>query len=111
MAPLGVVGHCEERLLACIRYPFPIPGAVGKEVGSGVGWLSPQELQNIEAGGLSQKINKVFKGEYAVKAIYAPNRYARNTVRLTAITEDWQGRDDLVTRYTEGAGEPPITED
>ena len=51
------------------------------------------------------------KGEYAVKAIYAPNRYARNTVRLTTITEDCQGRDDLVARYTEGAGEPPITED
>ena len=48
----------------------------------------PQELRNIEAGGLSQKINKVFKGEYAVKAIYAPSRYARNTVRLTTITED-----------------------
>ena len=82
-----MVGHCEERLLACIRYLFPIPGVVGKRVGS-VGWLPPQEPRNIEAGGLSQKINKVFKGEYAVKAIYAPNRYVRDTVRLTTITED-----------------------
>ena len=34
MAPLGVVSHCEEKLLACIRYLFPIPGVVGKKVGS-----------------------------------------------------------------------------
>ena len=58
MAPLGVVGHCEENLLACIRYLFLIPGVVGKRVGS-VGWVSPQELRNIEAGGLSQKIKCV----------------------------------------------------
>ena len=45
MAPLGVVGHCEERLLACIRYLFPIPGVVGKKVGS-VGWRSEVTSQN-----------------------------------------------------------------
>ena len=29
-----MVSHCEEKLLACIRYLFPIPGVVGKKVGS-----------------------------------------------------------------------------
>ena len=53
-----MVGHCEENLLACIRYPFLIPGVVGKRGGS-VGCLSPQELRNIEAGGLSKKIECV----------------------------------------------------
>ena len=86
VAPLGVVGHCEENLFACIRYPFLIPGVVGKRVGS-VGWVSPQELRNIEAGASLRRLS-VLKGEYAGKAIYAPNRYARNTVKLTTITED-----------------------
>ena len=70
-------------------YSLPFPDTRrGRKKGRKCGVTAPQELRNIEAGGLSQKINKVFKGEYAVKAIYAPNRYARNTVRLTAITED-----------------------
>ena len=52
-----------------------------------MGWVSPQELRNIEAGASLRRLG-VLKGEYAGKAIYAPSRYVRNTVKLTTITED-----------------------